>query len=106
MVEKLTLQEILKTLQLRFPGAFPKKEVRILKKDIDLDIFNTCGLKISRTQLKTFLKVYTAHSLYVKAHTVGANRYNLRGLVVGKVSKEECLSMTLLRELRFNQKTK
>jgi sRNA-binding protein len=104
MIPREEFKAILKTLREEFPGAFPKKEFRVFKKGIDLDILKSGVLKIGRTKLRMFLKIYTNHPLYMETHAAGSSRYDLQGKVVGPVTEQEYLNMKKLYEQRLKQK--
>jgi sRNA-binding protein len=104
MIPREEFKQILKILRTEFPGAFPKKEFRVFKRGIDLDILKSGILKIGRTRLRTFLKIYTSHPLYIEAHITGASRYNLKGDVDCKVTEEECLNIKKLQNQRQHKK--
>ena len=104
MIPREDFKQILITLRKEFPGAFPKNEFRVFKKGIDLDILKSGVLKIGRTKLRTFLKIYTSHPMYIKTHVIGSNRYNLKGEVTGTVTEEEYLNRKKFHEQRLKQK--
>ena len=102
----LPREEILKLLELlkdHFPNAFSKQEFVILKKGIDLDICKSSAISINITKLRDFLKIYTNHPGYIKAHTIGAKRYDLKGEVTGQVTVEEYESFTKFQQTRLKQ---
>lgn len=104
MIEREEFKEILKTLRTEFPGAFPKNEFRVFKKGIDLDILKKGILKIGRTKLRSFLKIYTSHPKYIEAHTKRADRYDLQGKVVGTVTEQEFVNIRKLDAQRAKQR--
>jgi sRNA-binding protein len=104
MLTKEEIKQILELLRERFPGAFSKKEFLILKKGIDLDICKDNDININRTKLRTFLRNYTGHPGYMKVHVVGANRYDLKGDIVGQVTEEEYINYKKFHATRLKQK--
>ncbi len=104
MLTREKIKQILDLLRERFPGAFSKKEFLVLKKGIDLDICKDNKININRTKLRTFLSIYTAHPGYRKIHVVGANRYDLKGDIVGQVTEEEYNNYKKFHETRLKQK--
>ena len=104
MLTREEIKQILELLREKFPSAFSKKEFLILKKGIDLDICKSENIKINRTKLRTFLSIYTAHPGYRKIHVVGANRYDLKGNIVGQVTEEEYHNYKKFHETRLKQK--
>lgn len=104
MVPKEEFKQILVKLRTEFPGAFPKGSFRIFKKGIDLDILKAGVLKIGRTKLRDFLKIYTSHPSYILVHVKGADRYDLEGNVVAKVTEQEFVNIRKLDALRQKQK--
>jgi len=104
MISREDFQEILNNLRTHFPGAFPKKGFRIFKKGIDLDICKSQKLQISRTKLRTILKIYALNPLYIKEHVAGANRYDLEGNVVATVTEEEYAQKQEINKERLKRK--
>ena len=103
MLPREEILNILELLRNNFPNAFSKQEFVILKKGIDLDICKSGILGINRTKLRTFLRIYTNHPGYIKAHVVGAKRYDLNGEVVGQVTEDEYKSFKEFQETRLKQ---
>ena len=103
-MDKKEINSILETLRKEFPGAFPRDSFVILKKGIDLDILKKSSLKIGRTKLRFFLKIYTFHPSYKKLHVVGAKRHDLEGKSTGKVTADEVASLSKLQKLREQRK--
>lgn len=61
MLTREEIKQILELLREKFPSAFSKKEFLVLKKGIDLDVCKSDDIKINRTKLSTFLRIYTGH---------------------------------------------
>ena len=82
-------KEMLDIVRRRFSKAFSKcaDPIRILKLGIHTDIASR--LKIEEKKVKLFLYVYTKKKKYQLALKVGADRYDLNGIVVGKVTEKE-----------------
>ena len=99
-MDKKEINSILETLRKEFPGAFPRDSFVILKKGIDLDILKKSSLKIGRTKLRFFLKIYTFHPSYKKLHVVGAKRHDLEGKITGEVSSNEVASLAKIQKLK------
>ena len=75
----------------RFPRTFfadPKKK-RQLKVGILKDLIEVLGDSVHRHYLQTALKYYASGFTYLKQQRAGAERVDLNGTVVGKVTKEE-----------------
>lgn len=79
--------EILKTLQQKFPEAFPVSEVRALKVGIHKDVGDRTDFK--SIEIRKFFYKYCNSKRYKAVHTEGANRYDLEGNAVGVVTAEE-----------------
>ena len=87
--------KILEDLIKKYPKAFSLKKPKILKKRIHKDILG--AFPIERKALMNVLFRYCNSKDYIKAHRVGAKRYDLQGNETGEyvtleeVSlKEEC----------------
>ena len=103
-MDKKEINDILETLRKEFPGAFPRNSFVILKKGIDIDIIKRSSLKIGRTKIRLFLKIYTNNFGYKKLHVIGATRYDLEGNIAGKVTVSEFQLFTKLQKLREQRK--
>lgn len=103
-MDKKEIADILEVLRKEFPKAFPRYSFVILKKGIDLDILQKSSLKIGRTKLRLFLKVYTGHPGYKKIHEIEARRHDLEGNITGRVTANEFEAFTKLQKLKEQRK--
>jgi len=80
---------VLDYLRVKYPDTFgfKPKPLAIGIKDELFDVKEE--LKLSKTELRIFLGIYTHSKEYKEARIVGASRYNLKGEVTGLVTKDE-----------------
>ena len=79
--------KILQILQEKFPEAFPKDQVRVLKLGIHKDIKE--NTEINSKDIFIFMRIYCRSFKYRQAHIEGANRYDLNGITTQTVTLEQ-----------------
>jgi len=79
--------KILQILQEKFPEAFPKDQVRVLKLGIHKDIKE--NTEINGKDIFIFLRKYCRSFKYRQAHAEGASRYDLNGITTQTVTAEQ-----------------
>ena len=80
-------QEILAELKEKFPLLFAQEKIRIMKKKIHLDIL--ANTELSKEEVRSFLYQYCNTKKYLKAHKIGALRYDLDGNEIEEVTEQE-----------------
>jgi hypothetical protein len=83
------LMDYLYILRERHQIAFPLRSRPSLKKGITRDIAIELG--ISHNMAKKFIAWYSFSKEYLQLHKADAPRYDLRGVVVGRVTAQEAL---------------
>ena len=91
-------EEAYNKLSSKYPKLFNKQEVKLLKTGIRKEIIADGNLKITKSQLAKFLKVYCTSSKYKELHVENAKRYDLEGNEAGVVMKEQIEGLVKLRE--------
>jgi len=79
--------KILQILQEKFPEAFPKDQVRVLKLGIHKDIKE--NTEINSKDIFIFMRIYCRSFKYRQAHIEGASRYDLNGITTQTVTLEQ-----------------
>jgi len=82
-----TIQDTKEELYKRFPLCFMISK-RPLKIGIKEDLF-ACAPDIARNKVRTILRLYTDETSYLASVITGAERIDLLGKVVGRVTTEE-----------------
>ena len=91
-------EEVYNKISSKYPKLFNKQEVKLLKTGIRKEIIADGNLKITKSQLAKFLKVYCTSSKYKELHVENAKRYDLEGNEAGVVTKEQIEGLVKLRE--------
>lgn len=77
-------------LKNKFPNLFSLEDVKVFKVGIRQDIKKYKEeLGLTSNKLSSFINHYTNTPDYIKSHQINADRYDLDGNAVGKVTAEE-----------------
>lgn len=98
---------ILKSLAMNYPDCFSFREQKILKVGIVKDLLGEhLKHKVPKNKIKLFLLHYTNTPEYMEKHIIGADRHDLWGNIVGKVTEVEQKIKKKANNLYYHYKNK